>query len=127
MLWIKSVAPRLVGEWRISNDIVEGLERAVFGKKRIGKTALAFFNFGGRFPMKPHVERGKCGSSVVQLLAVDSDTFWRFGPNFEEERAAATSRVIHGIGLAFGIFCTNHFCHDARHFGRSVKLSLAFT
>ena len=118
-------APAFIGERRIGDHVIEGLERLanlVFG---IGE-GVALRNERGGIAVQVHVHARQTAGGRILFLAVQRDGCPRFIPDLEQQRARTAGRVVDGC-LRARIRCADarDLRHDAADFGGRVELSLA--
>src|SRR3989338_8772032 len=126
MIRIKAITPRLIRKRWIGANVVKSFESTVLSEKWSRKRSLTFFNFGLWLAMKPHVESCESSGSVIKLLPVDSNLLSFLG-DFQKKRTGTAGRIVDSVHAGVGFVGFNNFGHDARDFGRSIKLAFAFT
>ena len=122
---IEAGAPALVGEWRIGDDVVEGLERVAVLELGIGQR-VALHDERGGVVVQDHVHPGEAAGGGVLLLPVERDGGAGFVAHLQQQRAGAAGRVVDGGGGAgLGVVDADDLRHDAADLGGGVELALA--
>ena len=126
---VQAAGPILVGERRIGDDVVEGLETAVRMLEVRRGECVGLPDLGFGTAVQHHVHARQSSSGVVHLLSVErkvqSGTILSLVMHLEQERTRATGGVIDGLRAAGGLLQSDYLGDDARDLGRSVELPLA--
>jgi len=125
---INPLAPALVAEGRIRDDIVKSFEIAQIGikKKGIGQR-VTLLDFRCRIVVQNHVHAGKAGGGGILFLTIERYPGGCFITHLQEKRSRAAGGIVHrGIIGCGGIMNTDNSGHDAAHLGRGVELPFAF-
>ena len=92
---IEAGAPALVGERRIGDDVVEGLERVAVLELGIGQR-VALHDQRGRVVVQDHVHAGEAAGGGILFLPVERDRGAGLIAHFQEQRAGAAGGVVDG-------------------------------
>jgi hypothetical protein len=123
---VEAVAPALVGEGRIGNDVVEGLESVAVHEERHCQRAVSSVYPGSRTVVQDHVHSGESSRRNVLLLPVERDGGAGLVSYFQEQRAGTTGWIVNGGGRArLRAPDSKNLRHDAADLGGGVELALA--
>ena len=122
---VEAVGPCLVGEGRIGDGEIEGLEAAVRVREVGGGQRVAVLQFGGFVAVQDHVHPRQRPGGVVFLLTVHGDAARRPVGGLEQQRAGTAGRIVNRLPPARVGADADHLGHDARDLGRGVELPLA--
>ncbi len=125
---INPLAPALVAEGGIGDDIVKGFEIAQIGIKKEGigqRVTLLDFRCG--IVVQNHVHAGKAGGGGILFLTIERNPGGCFITHLQKERSRAAGGIVHrGVIGGGGIVNTDNSGHNAAHLGRGVELPFAF-
>ena len=122
---IEAGAPALVGERRIGDDVVEGLERVAVLELGIGQR-VALHDERGRVVVQDHVHARQAAGGGVLFLPVERDGGAGLVAHLQQQRAGAAGGVVDGGGGAgLGVADADDLRHDAADLGGRVELALA--
>jgi hypothetical protein len=129
VLGVEAGGPALVGEGRVGDDIVEGLERRVVEKFRAGQ-GVALLDLGSGVVVQDHIHAGEVGGGAVLLLPVERHpqvgALRRLVRDLQQQRAGAAGGVIDGgVGRRVGSADAEDLRDDAADLGGGVELALA--
>ena len=121
---IEARAPRLIGEGRIGDHEIEGLELVIFRPLRIGQ-GVAVPDIAGGHRVEDHVHLGQGGGHVVDLLPEDRDAARGDGGGLEQQRAGAAGGIVQRLILALGVADADDLRDHAGDLGGREELPLA--